>query len=127
MKKSNQEIILEVLSKSSKPMTAYQILSELKEHGINGPPTVYRALEALQEKGQVHRIESLNAFIVCHHLEHKSPASFVMCKTCGDVDEILDERMESLLKELTDEKHFSVSHQTIELSGFCHQCKKLDQ
>jgi Fur family zinc uptake transcriptional regulator len=124
-KKNNQEIVFSVLCKASKPMTAYQILEKLKRYGINAPPTVYRALEALQAQGQVHRIESVNAFVVCHQHEHIShPASFILCSDCGEVKEIHDDRMEILLKEWAERFHFSVKQQTIELLGLCLQCKQ---
>lgn len=127
-KKNNQEKILEILSKTSKPMTAYQILGELKQYGINGPPTVYRSLEALQAQGHVHRIETLNAFIVCHHKNKEShPASFILCKDCGGVEEIHDHRMEALLNEWSKKLDFSVTQQTIELLGLCLECKNESQ
>lgn len=108
-------------------MTAYQILGKIQKFGINGPPTVYRALEALQAQGQVHRIESLNAFIACHQHDHKHQASFVLCTDCGEAEEIHDERMESLLRELADRLHFCVTQQTIELLGLCLQCQKVKE
>ena len=51
--------ILEVLSRSQKPMTAYDLLDQLRGHGITSPPTIYRALGRLLDAGKIHRLETL--------------------------------------------------------------------
>jgi Fur family zinc uptake transcriptional regulator len=123
-KKTNQEIVLNVLNNSDKPMSAYQILEKLKRFGIKGPPTVYRALEVLQEQGLVHRLESINAFVACdHHAGAAHPSSFILCKDCGAVSEIHDNRLESILHEWSDKLGFAVIQQTVELLGKCSRCK----
>lgn len=124
-KMSNQELVLKTLSKSAKPMTAYELLGKLKPYGITGPPTVYRALESLQVAGQVHRIESLNAFVACHQHGHEPhPSFFIVCKECGDMEEIHDIRMTHLLKEWSERSKFFVTQQIIELIGLCFRCKQ---
>jgi len=123
-KKNTQQIILGILSKKAKPMTAYDILEKLKQYGISGPPTVYRALDALQTSGLVHRIESMNAFVACDQQEDEiHHSSFVLCKDCGDVKEIHDNKIEKLIKDYSDKLRFSVIQQTIELIGLCFDCK----
>jgi Fur family transcriptional regulator, zinc uptake regulator len=66
--------VLEALHKSGKPLSAYELLDKLHKFGIKAPPTVYRALETLVERGLVHRIESLGAFVACHdmHGDHRA-------------------------------------------------------
>lgn len=129
-RKNNHELVMGVLANSTKPMTAYQILEHLKADGISGPSTVYRALEFLQERGFVHRLESINSFVACHHYEQEHlslplhSASFVLCNDCGEAEEIHDERMKNIFREWSDERGFSVTQQIVELLGLCQECKQ---
>lgn len=116
--------VLALLNKNDKPMTAYEILDKL---GIKTPPTVYRALEALIERGYVHRIESLNAFVACHgeHDEHNT--SFAVCRECGNAEEIDDQRLTGFIRELGRKMKFHVEREMVELSGLCHACDTKSQ
>lgn len=60
--------VLELIWQSHRPLGAYDVLAQLAAEGQNAaPPTVYRALDFLQQHGLVHRIASLNAFVGCAH------------------------------------------------------------
>jgi Fur family zinc uptake transcriptional regulator len=124
----HSQSVLALLQRSDRPMTAYEILGALHGSGIKAPPTVYRALENLMSRGNVHRIESINAFVACHeggshsHGHHGHPAQFAVCQSCGGAEEIHDERLTPLLSELAGRIGFSVSRQVLELSGTCHSC-----
>jgi Fur family zinc uptake transcriptional regulator len=48
---ANNKKVLNLLKKSSKPMSAYDILHKLRSTSIKAPPTVYRALETLLTLG----------------------------------------------------------------------------
>ncbi|MGB3022000.1 MAG: transcriptional repressor, partial [Methyloceanibacter sp.] len=61
----NQGQILTCLRKAKEPLSAYAILDRVRTAGISHPPTVYRALNELMQKGMVHRVESRSAFIAC--------------------------------------------------------------
>jgi Fur family zinc uptake transcriptional regulator len=55
----------EFFSGAKEPLTAYNIIYDLRDHCFRGATQVYRVLEKLLEIGIVHRIESMNAFIAC--------------------------------------------------------------
>lgn len=110
-------------------MTAYEILDKLRKFGIKAPPTVYRALDTLVERGMVHRIESLNAFVACHDEdeedhEHNHTAQFAVCRSCGSVTEIHDHRLSDLIHELCKKLKFRIEREMLELLGLCQQCEK---
>ena len=54
-----------LFSGAKEPLTPYNILYDLRDHGFRGPTQVYRVLEKLLEIGMLHRIESMNAFVAC--------------------------------------------------------------
>lgn len=121
--------ILELLSKHEKPMSAYEILDKLRKFGIKAPPTVYRALDTLMERGMVHRIESLNAFVACHDEDdedhdHNHIAQFTVCRSCGDVKEIHDHRLNDLIRELGKKLKFHIEREMLELLGLCQRCTR---
>ncbi len=122
--KPNQ-LVMSVLEKSEKPLTAYDILSKLAQFGVKGPPTVYRALEKLMKEGLVHRIRSINAFVACHKevgCSHTHHNTFAVCTVCGMVEEIHDDRVSVLIAELSRKKQFAVEQESIELVGRCETC-----
>ena len=45
----NQALVYEALSQASKPVGAYDLLDQLKAHGLRAPLQIYRALEGLIE------------------------------------------------------------------------------
>ncbi|MDP1137031.1 transcriptional repressor, partial [Klebsiella pneumoniae] len=52
-----RELELKLIWQCHQPLGAYALLPALAEAGFNSaPPTVYRALEFLQQQGLVHRI-----------------------------------------------------------------------
>ncbi len=121
LNKSAGEKVMQLLGKSKKPLTAYDILARLS---IKTPPTVYRALNKLIKDGLVHRIESLNAFIPCRSgVDHDHADNFAVCKSCGEVAEIHDGKVEKLLKNWSNEAKFTVERTVIELLGYCRKCR----
>ena len=58
--------VLRLVLSSPHPVGAYALLDQLRAARPGAaPPTVYRALDFLQEQGLVHRVERLNAFVGC--------------------------------------------------------------
>ena len=122
--KGHNRQILALLKRSRKPLTAYAILDKLHATGIKAPTTVYRALTALTEKGLVHRIESLNAFIACQHHDaaHSHGGQFAICTQCGTVQEIAATVLTTPSQATGHGFLSSVQRQMIEVSGICHGC-----
>lgn len=116
--------VLQIIAQSEKPATAYEILDALgKIVKSPKPPTVYRALESLSEHGFIHRIESLNAYLACHENHRHNGSQFLICDSCGRVEEIhLCSVPESLQKQAA-AKNFSVAFWNVELHGRCQSCK----
>ena len=120
----NQRLVFDSLQREKGPMTAYRILDDLKPSGLRAPLQVYRALDKLIEMGAVHRLESLNSFVVCQHPEcetHEASA-FSICDTCGDVREYNNVRLDGFLSSLVESSEFQLEGSTIELRGHCLKC-----
>ncbi len=120
----NSRLVFDVLTRSDRPMTAYQLLAVLREQGLKAPLQVYRALDQLIDEGLVHKIESLSAFALCTHCEanNHEGAAFTICVKCGRTDEIHDADLGRLLERLARGKGFQTNATTVELSGMCEAC-----
>ena len=114
--------VLDALRCASGPQTAYQILGQLKKHGVTGPTTVYRALHRLVADGTVHRIEALNAYVICTHPVHGTATMFIICELCNIVTEICDDRISAQLRQSTRNTGIAFKAASIEIRGTCANC-----
>lgn len=119
-----RELVLKLVWQSHQPMGAYELLPALADAGFNSaPPTVYRALEFLQQQGFVHRIALLNAFVGCPHpgLHHRS--GFLICRLCKRAVELETTELHGVLAKQTEDIGFSIEQETIEIVGLCPDCR----
>ena len=119
-----REKIYALLLEHQGAVGAYELLDVLKLTESNAKPaTVYRTLDFLLEFGLIHKIESTNAFVACHHFDCNHPVQFLICDTCGDVKEIQSEGLKDTLDKQAQSVGFSVVKQTIEAHGTCAACQ----
>jgi Fur family zinc uptake transcriptional regulator len=119
-----REKVFRLLAEKQTGVGAYDLLEQLKQTEPNAKPaTIYRALDFLAEMGFIHKIESTNAFMLCHHFDHSHPVQLLICELCGHVEELHSTSLTHELNSLATEKGFQVSTQTIEARGKCKSCK----
>lgn len=123
----NQRLVLGQLETARRPLGAYAILDELRDAGFRAPLQVYRALDKLMDVGLVHRIESLNAFVVCSKPDcaRHETTLFMLCEMCGRVDEFAAPEVVGALDGICDAKAFRASKKTVEIRGQCARCTAL--
>lgn len=123
--------VLQLVWQSHRPLGAYAILEQLgAQQAESGgkprrlaPPTVYRALEFLQEHGLVHRLSTLNAFIGCEHPGERHQSQFLICRACHAVVEIADRRIDSAIAQAAKAAGFAAEGAGVEISGLCPACQ----
>jgi Fur family zinc uptake transcriptional regulator len=121
----NQQIILDLIVKSSEPLKAYSILFNVKKKGIKAPLQVYRALDKLVEIGKIHKIESRNAFIACQNssCQISKATAFSICESCENVSEISNSKLSKYLANFADEAGMKYNKYNLEFFGLCKKCK----
>ena len=115
--------IMAILRRSSRPLSAYDFLAELRHTNPKiGPPTVYRALATLGDQGRVHRIESLNAYVACECAPHECDTILTICNDCGGVEENVSPELLNQLSNIIDKPRFAPTRHVIEIHGVCASC-----
>lgn len=122
-RKTHAERVFEHLQRQTKPLSAYQILEDLRGDGVTAATTVYRALEQLRASGRVHRIESLSAFTACCDPNHDAVPVFEICESCGAVTEHVDARLADGIAALSNRSGFAPERSVIEIRGRCGACR----
>ena len=121
----NQQIIFDLIDKSTEPLKAYAILFNVQKKGIKAPLQVYRALDKLVEIGKIHKIESKNAFVACKNsdCEISKATAFSICESCEVVDEISDVKLSKYLSSFNHKKGMKFKRFNLEFFGLCKKCK----
>lgn len=120
----NQQLVWDVLRASDSPLSAYSVLTRLEGGHMRAPLQVYRALDKLIDYGLVHRLKSLNAFVVCSHRHEQSNQStgFAICDDCGRVEEFSQAAVGRGLTSWSRQSAFVARAVTVELRGVCKDC-----
>ncbi len=120
--------VLQLVADAGKPIKAYDLLERIRLEkdgapGAAAPPTVYRALDFLLANGFIHKLESINAFVACHHpssAQHSVP--FLICEGCNAATELEDASIVSALDTAARKLGFAPQAQTLEVHGLCARC-----
>lgn len=119
--------VLRVMHAHGGPRSAYDILDALRRDDPKmAPTTVYRALAALLVQGQIHRLESLNAYMPCQSAGHADAAILSICDDCGTVAENVAPEVMENLSALLGQTGFSAQRHVIEVHGTCGACEPAD-
>ena len=121
----NQQIVLDLVEKSSEPLKAYSILFNVQKKGLKAPLQVYRALDKLVEIGKIHKIESRNAFVACKNSNCvvSNATAFSICEICEKVTEINNSKLSKYLTNFQDNSGMKYSKYNLEFFGLCKKCK----
>ena len=110
----------ELLVEGQRPLKAYDIIAHYGGPTATKPPTVYRALEFLETHGLVHRVATLNAYVVCSVGSAAHMPQLILCECCGRSEErALDDAAVSLAAGAS----FEVRSAILELRGLCPECR----
>jgi len=115
--------VLTLVCQAKQPPGAYQLLDLLQDDGRSAaPPTIYRALDFLMAQGLIHRLASNNTYLACAHPQQDHEAVFLVCKHCGNTQEIHTSGITQSIQEKSDTYKFKVLHTSVEVSGLCQKC-----
>ena len=111
-----------------RPLSAYELMALLEQRQQRkiAPLTVYRHLKFLMRIGVVHRLQSAQSYVPCDHPDHPHDSQFLLCSSCGHVDEVESRGIETMLSQIADERGFRPDHTVVEIKGVCRTCADSD-
>ncbi len=118
----NETLVWETLAAGDDPLKAYEILDQLKERGVRAPMTVYRALDGLEGKGHIHKIDGMNAFVLCNHEGPHMVQTFLVCEKCSNVKELEMVAVEAGILDAVRKSSFEMNTARLEIKGECEVC-----
>ena len=121
----SRTLVIKTLSKHKKPISAYELRDEINNNGdvsIN-ISQIYRVLEFWIDLGLIHKISSINKFVLCITPEEKHTHMLNFCTVCEKVFETCNEKMGLNLKKSTAKLDLAFNNtRSVEIPVICPQC-----
>ena len=119
----NNYLVLNILKKNPKGLTAYQILNRIQKFKFVQPMTIYRALKDLVEQGLIHKTNKNKTFHLCNSSEnHDHNAVLAVCNDCGLAEELNTNIFSKIIKDIKTKKKFNFDNFNLEITTTCKQC-----
>ena len=121
----SRTLVIKTLSKHKKPISAYElrdVINKNKDVRIN-ISQIYRVLEFWIDLGLIHKISSLNKFLLCTTPDEKHTHMLNFCTVCEKVFETCNKQMGLNFKKSTAKLDLSFNDtRPIEIPVICPQC-----
>lgn len=115
--------VVDALRHANSPQSAYDILDKLRaSNPKTAPTTVYRTLNSLADRGDIHRLESLNAYVLCQGDDTCHDAILAICGDCGTVNETAAPEVLETMASAVGKSGFAPSRHIVEVHGTCADC-----
>ena len=119
----NNTLVLNILKKNSKGLTAYQILERIQKFKFVQPMTIYRALKELNDKGLIHKTNKNKTFHLCNTSgSHEHNAVLAVCNDCGIAEELKTKLFSKIIKHVKSKKKFNFNNFNLEITTTCKEC-----
>jgi Fur family ferric uptake transcriptional regulator len=120
----NRLTIFRQLESASRPLTVPELANLTQGSGLN-VATIYRIIETFVSLNIVHPVlvdhQSVGYELIEPFRRHHD---HLICRDCGKIVEIYDERLEQLLQTISDDRAFEIDFHQLEVHGLCPNCQK---
>ncbi|ADR33828.1 ferric uptake regulator, Fur family [Sulfuricurvum kujiense DSM 16994] len=120
-----REVILEMLYNSDEHLTPeglHHLIQEKHPELGTGIATVYRTLSLLEDSEMVTSL-SFGAQGKKYELGAKDHHDHIICTSCGNITEFVDEEIERRQKEITEALGFVMQEHSMQIYGICKNCQ----
>ena len=120
-----REVILETLYKSDEhltPESLHHLIQENYPDLKTGIATVYRTLALLEDSQMVTSL-SFGAQGKKYELGAKEHHDHMICTSCGDITEFVDEEIENRQDSIAESLGFKISDHSMQIYGICKNCQ----
>ncbi len=120
---NNNNIVLNILKKSTKGLSAYEILNKFQKYKKIQPMTVYRALKKLTNDGLIHKTNKNKTFHICNTSDtHNHNAILAVCNDCGTTEELNTNLFSKIIKQVKSKSKFNFNNFNLEITTNCKEC-----
>ena len=120
---NNNTLVLNILKKNTKGLTAYQILNRVQKFKLVQPMTIYRSLKNLTDDGLIHKTNKNKTFHLCNTIgEHDHNAVLAVCNDCGVAEELNTSLFSKIIKHVKSKKKFNFNNFNLEITTTCKEC-----
>jgi Fur family zinc uptake transcriptional regulator len=126
---NNNAVVLNILKKNIKGLTAYEILNRVQKFKSVQPMTIYRALKHLTDNGLIHKTNKNKTFHLCDTSHacniteaHEHNAVLAVCNDCGVAEELKTDLFSKLIKDLKSKSKFNFNNFNLEITTNCKEC-----
>ena len=120
---NNNNIVLNILKKSTKGLSAYEILNKFQKYKKIQPMTVYRALKKLTDDGLIHKTNKNKTFHICNTSDiHNHNAILAVCNDCGITEELNTNLFSKIIKQVKSKSKFNFNNFNLEITTNCKEC-----
>ena len=121
----SRTLVIKTLSQHKKPISAYELRDKVnknKDVRVN-ISQIYRVLEFWIDLGLIHKISSINKFLLCVTPDEKHTHMLNYCTVCEKVYETCNERMGLNLKKSTAKLDLAFNNtRSVEIPVICPKC-----
>ena len=117
--------VLEILEVTEqRHLSAEDVYKALLESGEEiGLATVYRVLTQFEGAGLVSRL-SIDCGHAVFELENGEHHDHLLCVSCGEIQEFVDEVIEERQHAIAKEKGFQMTEHSLYIYGICKRCQE---
>lgn len=120
-----RKAMLEELAVQDGFRSAQQVHDDLSLKGTKvGLATVYRNLQDLADSSEIDSLRSIDGETLYRLCTVPSHHHHLICESCGWVEEIATDTLESWLREVSAENGFAEVRHSIEVFGLCGNCQE---
>ena len=118
---NNNDIVFDIIKKSKKHLTAYEILDKFQKYKKIQPMAVYRSLKKLIEEDKIHKSNQNKTYVLCNHSHVNHNPSIAICRDCGDTEELKTSLLQSFFNK-NNVKNYNFSSFNMEVLTICKEC-----
>ena len=120
---NNNAVVLNILKKNIKGLTAYEILNRVQKFKSVQPMTIYRALKHLTDNGLIHKTNKNKTFHLCNTSgSHEHNAVLAVCNDCGVAEELKTKLFSKIIKHVKSKSKFNFNSFNLEITTTCKEC-----
>ena len=125
MTTARRDAVRQVLAASAGFRSAQDIFADLRADGSKiGLTTVYRALQALSDAGEIDVLRTDDGEAVYRACASNGHHHHLVCRDCGRTVEVAGPAVERWAEAIGSENGFTAVTHTVEIFGTCATCAK---